>query len=326
MKKSILILLIFCFCFSLHSQRRRKVKKEDLLKEFDLTNFKFKKEELFAPGLPKDAIPAITNPQKVSVANADFAKDNWRVAAVTVNGETAGYPLEILLWHEIINDNLGKVPVAVTYCPLCDSVAVFKRSFKAKDGKEMIGEFGVSGLLLNSNVVMYNRRTNALWSQAFMQALSGPNSGKSLEHYKVKMMTFKDFKKKFPKAQFLSNKTGHRRPYGYNPYKKYWDSDKDLYKTIQFKFGDKLPAKALGVGIKTEDKIVFVTRAKALEGKVTVKTKEGDVIISAGEAGMNVEKSPKNVMTMQVFYHTWSGFFPQTEIICTEKEKKFKKK
>jgi len=127
--------------------------------QFDLRNLTIPMDQLLHGGPPKDGIPALTEPKTVRVARADFLLPDDRIVAVTKNDESRAYPIRLLNWHEIVNDTLGGVPIAVVYCPLCDSVTVVDRRM---DGAAL--EFGVSGMLYQSNVLMYDRTHNALWS------------------------------------------------------------------------------------------------------------------------------------------------------------------
>ena len=126
-------------------------------------------------GPPKDGIPSIDNPKFVSVQNANFMSDSNTVIGLEINGIAKAYPLFVLVWHEIVNDSVGNVPVAVTYCPLCYTNQVFERII---DGKEV--EFGTSGKLYNSNLLMYDRLTESYWSQALGIAVKGELTGYEL--------------------------------------------------------------------------------------------------------------------------------------------------
>jgi len=127
-------------------------------------------------GPPKDGIPSIDNPKFVTVDDSQFVTDSDIVIGLHINGETKAYPLFILVWHEIVNDVIGGIPVAVTYCPLCYTNQVFDRTL---EGTTV--EFGTSGKLYNSNLVMYDRLTNSYWSQGLGIAITGELSGDELK-------------------------------------------------------------------------------------------------------------------------------------------------
>jgi len=294
--------------------QRRAAMTERLLEQFDLSNPQVELDKLMAGGPPKDGIPALTDPKRTSVDDADYPDDDARVVAVEIDGEAVAYPLGILNWHEIANDTVGGVPIAVIYCPLCDSVSVMDRriAVEGKKDETRVIEFGVSGLLMNSNVVMYDRGTDALWSQVYMKALTGPNAGQTLRHIPVKMMTFETFTQKHPDGKVLTTETGYNRQYSRNPYKNYFTSDR-LF--MEMDFSEALPAKTLGIGIRAGDVIAFVTADAAMDESVTVNTPIGDVVIGATDAGVVVKQVPEGVHTVQTFWHSWSAFHPETKII-----------
>lgn len=121
--------------------------------------------------------------------------------------------LQILMWHELVNDQIGDLPILVSYCPLCNSALVFDRRL---DGK--VYDFGVSGMLRNSNMVMYDRQTDSLWQQIGGDAIVGTMTGKRLKLIRSQTISFETFAKNFPKGKVLSRDTGHQRAYGQNPY------------------------------------------------------------------------------------------------------------
>src|SRR3989338_6595812 len=133
-------------------------------------------DKIKSGGPPKDGIPSIDNPKFVTASEVTFVTDNDLVIGLDINGEKKAYPLFILVWHEIVNDNVRGVPVAVTYCPLCFTNQVFERII---DGK--VTEFGTSGKLYNSNLVMYDRNTDSQWSQALGMAITGEMTGQTLK-------------------------------------------------------------------------------------------------------------------------------------------------
>jgi hypothetical protein len=173
-------------------------------------------------GAPKDGIPSIDAPSFVSVG----AANDWIAPEEPViflkHGDTArAYPLQILTHHEIVNDRVAGTPVAVTFCPLCYSALVFKRTL---DGELL--EFGVSGLLRNSDLVMYDRKTETLWQQFTGNAIVGDLTGRTLEQIPSQIISFRQFGTLHPGGQVLSRDTGYDRPYGRNPYAGYDDVDK----------------------------------------------------------------------------------------------------
>ena len=198
-------------------------------------------DKIRSGGPPRDGIPSIDNPQFVKASEADFVSDDDVVIGLKINDETKAYPLSILVWHEIVNDNVGDTPVTVTYCPLCFTNQVFERTI---NGQEV--EFGTSGKLYNSNLVMYDRLTESYWSQALGTAIVGELAGYELEKIPFDVITWKDWKTLHPESLVLSTDTGHLRPYGVDPYGSYYTDPRILF-PVENK-DDRLPLKSLIVG------------------------------------------------------------------------------
>jgi len=168
-------------------------------------------------GPPPDGIPSIDDPAFAAAQGADFVSDSDLVIGLVINGDARAYPLSILVWHEIVNDRVGGVPVAVTYCPLCFTSQVFER---LPGGQE--AEFGTSGKLYNSNLVMYDRLTGTYWSQALGTAIRGELAGSVLEMVPFDVISWGDWKRLYPDTVVLTTDTGHLRPYGTDPYGGYY--------------------------------------------------------------------------------------------------------
>lgn len=285
--------------------------KAELLTEFDLSNARVDTDELFSPGIGRDGIQSLDSPERVAAAGATFPADDARVVEVVINGDAVAYPLDILNVHEIANDTVGNVPVAVTYCPLCDSVSVVDRRLPGED--TVVTELGVSGMLWRSNLVMYDRTTDSLWSQADMRAATGPYAGYGLTHLPVRVVTFERFKADHSDGEVIGGDPEHAEEYEANFYEEYFSSD-DLYMPVEH--GDALAPKTLGIGVKAGEYTAFITADAAREYPVSLLTPLGRVMVSANEAGMTVEAAPSDVQTMQVFYFAWSANHPGTRIIA----------
>lgn len=173
-------------------------------------------QELLRGGPPKDGIPSIDKPKFLGVGSIDWLSPMELVIAVQVEREVRAYPLQILMWHELVNDRVGETPILVSYCPLCNSAIVFDRRVA---GASL--EFGVSGMLRNSDMVMYDRRTDSLWQQITGEAIVGSYTGAKLRMLPSQMIPFEQFKESYPDGQVLSRDTGFQRDYGRNPYRAY---------------------------------------------------------------------------------------------------------
>jgi len=195
-------------------------------------------EEIMPGGPTKDGIPAIDHPRFETVEEAgDWLTNQDPVAVVRIGDHVKVYPLQILIWHEIVNDEVGGVPVSVTFCPLCNTTLAFRRVF---DGT--ILDFGTTGLLRHSDMVMYDRQTESWWQQATGEGIVGTYSGRKLSFVPAPVMSWKEVRKQLPHAQVLSKETGFRRAYGENPYRGYDRRTSPFFGLFRGKKDDRLGA------------------------------------------------------------------------------------
>lgn len=184
------------------------------------TNFEKRSVELNeiqSGGPPKDGIPAIDAPKFTTPSAADEWLDpNEPVVSVSIGGDARAYPLQILIWHEIVNDEVGTIPVSITFCPLCNSSIAFDRRLGAR-----VLDFGTTGRLRKSDMVMYDRQTESWWQQLIGEAIVGELTGEKLKTLPADIVSYQQFKTAFPNGQVLSRDTGHVRSYGSNPYRGY---------------------------------------------------------------------------------------------------------
>jgi hypothetical protein len=176
--------------------------------------------EIRSGGPPPDGIPSIDEPRFVDPGAVDFLAENEPVLAVDVDGDARAYPVQILMWHELVNDTVGGVPVTVSYCPLCNSALAYDRRV---DGRVL--EFGTSGRLWNSALVMYDRQTETLWSHFTATGIVGELTGVELETLPVATVAWGTWRDANPDGLVLSRDTGFERDYGRNPYLGYDDVD-----------------------------------------------------------------------------------------------------
>ena len=228
-------------------------------------------DQIVSGGPPPDGIPSIDNPKFISVPEAEeFLEDSDLVAGLNINGDIRAYPLQILVWHEIVNDKVGETPVAVTYCPLCFTNQVFNRTMN--DGE--ILEFGTSGKLYNSNLVMYDRTAKSLWSQAMSQAIVGKLAGVKLERIPFDVAYWKDWKRLYPDSKVLSRDTGSSRPYGVDPYGDYYTNGEVLFPIA--KHDDRLGLKEIVIGFENNGqykayRLKDVEKMKVINDQVNAK-------------------------------------------------------
>lgn len=172
--------------------------------------------EIISGGPPKDGIPSIDTPKFTGAAEVKDIGAKEPVIGFAMKGEARAYPLRVLMWHEIVNDEIAGVPVSVTYCPLCNSAIVYDRRF---DGK--ILDFGTTGKLRNSDMVMYDRQTETWWQQFTGEGIVGQYTGKELKTFPARLESFENFKKRHPQGKVLIPTNPSMRSYGRNPYVNY---------------------------------------------------------------------------------------------------------
>jgi hypothetical protein len=177
--------------------------------------------EFLSGGPGKDGIPAIDVPRFISVEEAgEWLAEREPVIELELGDVARAYPLQILVWHEIVNDVVGGTPVAVTFCPLCNTAIVFDRRLD-----ERVLDFGTTGNLRHSDLVMYDRQTESWWQQFGGEGVVGELAGEELEQLPARIVAWEDFATRHPDGEVLSRDTGFPRDYGRNPYAGYDDVD-----------------------------------------------------------------------------------------------------
>jgi len=187
----------------------------------DFTHHSVPYSEIHSGGPPKDGIPAIGEPRFISVVEADaWLEPREPVILLRVADEVLAYPIQIIMWHEIVNDKVGGLPVVVTFCPLCNTAIAFERTV---DGRDL--DFGTTGRLRFSNLIMYDRQTESWWQQATGEAVAGELTGTRLRSRPAPIVSWEDLRSAHPDAEVLSRETGYDRNYGQNLYAGYDDID-----------------------------------------------------------------------------------------------------
>jgi len=268
--------------------------------------------KLVGGGPPKDGIPSIDDPKFVSVEEADgYIQDNELVLAIIYKGIKRVYPLQIMVWHEIINDSIADDPVLITYCPLCGSGIAFERKI---DGEEV--EFGVSGKLYNSNLVMYDRKTNSYWTQVDGLAIVGELSGTKLKLLPIDTVIWRDWKKEHPDSEVLSQETGYVRAYGRDPYGSYYE-DSFIWFPVENR-DDRIHPKTVIFGIEV-DGVFKAYKEKDLEdvriiedsiGKVGIRIERDD----AGSVHITNLETAEEIVPQRGFWFAWYAFHPDTQL------------
>lgn len=205
-------------------------------------------DEIVSGGPPRDGIPSIDAPQFVSQEEAaEWLAGNEPVISLEIQGHARAYPLQIMTWHEIANDRVAGVPVVVTFCPLCNSALVFDRRLAGN-----VYEFGTSGLLRHSDLIMYDRTSESLWQQFTGEAIVGDLAGEQLRFIPSSLISFDDFREAYPDGIVLSRETGYNRRYGINPYAGYDRIGQNPF-LFQGETDGRLPAMARVVTVSLAD-------------------------------------------------------------------------
>lgn len=282
---------------------------------FDLSNLQIDPAKLIHGGPSKDGIPSITDPDAVPVADAGFMQPGDRVVGVTVNGASRAYPIKVLNYHECYNDTLGGVPIAVVFCPLCDSVTVTDRRLGGKTY-----EFGISGLLYNSNVLLYDRQDHALWSQAGLIAVSGPNAGKPLIHlHGWEVTTFKRWREAHPGSTITTLDTGYYDADRYNAvaYEAYFLTDDVMFpvESMDNRFPNKHPMIGVLVG-ETAKAYPLEAIAGAPGGRVEDTIDGARVVLESvgGPGTVRIVEAPSDARVIHTFWFAWYAFHPDTGV------------
>jgi len=278
---------------------------------FKLDNATIPVADIRAGGPPRDGIPSIDRPKFVPTAQVRFLAPGDLVVSFTHQGETRAYPLRILVWHEIVNDRIGDLAINVSYCPLCGSAMVFDRTI---DGRLL--EFGVSGLLYQSDVLMYDRQTESLWSQLEMAAVSGPQVDRKLHLLTARHLTWSAWEKEHPDGLVLSTDTGHDRDYARLPYGDYEKSPRLMF-PVKSDRRD-LPTKAWIAGVVINGVARAYPRDQLPDGEVVEDAVGGTPlrirydrasreITITGVDGTRVPHTP-------AYWFAWQTFHPDTTV------------
>jgi len=208
-------------------------------------------DQILDGGPGKDGIPSIDDPQFTKASEITFMNDDWLVTGIVHDGKIKAYPHPILDWHEIVNDEIGSLELAITYCPLTGTGIGWDRNINGQ-----VTTFGVSGLLYNTNLMPYDRLTNSTWSQQRLDCVNGELIGNRINTYSLVETTWKTWKSSFPESEVLNTNTGHNRSYGNYPYGDYRSNNTRILFPISNE-DNRLPNKerVLGVFIGDQQKV-----------------------------------------------------------------------
>jgi hypothetical protein len=240
--------------------------------DFSISSIPF--DQVLSGGPPKDGIPAIDNPVFESIEAArDWVDGQAPVIALEVNGEAKAYPMAIMTWHEITNDTIGGEPVVVTFCPLCNTALAFRATV---DG--VVHDFGTTGNLLFSNLIMYDRQTETWWQQATGLGVVGEQMGTQLEFLPAQIVSLDQFETDHPEGAVLSRETGFRRSYGRNPYPGYDRADESPFLFFGTSDGRIAPKERVAT-VGTGSEAIAFAYPELSEVGVATETVDGEPIV-----------------------------------------------
>lgn len=279
----------------------------------DFAGAKVKPEDLLQGCFGQDCIPSIDNPKFESANNATWLSDDDMVFAIDYKGIQRAYPQRILNWHEIVNDTIASDPVAITFCPLCGSALAFERKV---DG--VITEFGVSGKLHNSDLVMYDRYEGNLWQQITGEGIVGPAARRNekLKQLPIVTTTWGEWKKEHPNTQVLSKDTGHSRNYDQYPYGTYEQDDQLLFGVKGLDKSLQIKTEVYGVEINGSSKAYpesAFDKEKVIEdtvGNTAIRLERTD----PGQIKVTNLQTQEEIIPIRLFWFAWASFHPDTEL------------
>jgi hypothetical protein len=257
-------------------------------------------------------IPAINRPKFVSIEEADkWIEDNELVLALIYKNTTRVYPLQILVWHEIVNDVVADDPLLISYCPLCGSGIAYERTINGE-----IYEFGTSGKLYNSDLVMYDSKTDTFWTQIGGLAIIGPLTGTKLVPVSIDTTTWGEWKTAYPSSEVLSQDTGFSRDYGRDPYGNYYYEDYLLF-PVEEK-DERIHPKTVIFGIEVNGKFKAYKEDDLKELKeISDEINDVKIRITRDDAGIVKAidiTTGKEIIKERDFWFAWYAFHPETEL------------
>ena len=293
-------------------KRTEKMIQTPTMKGFSLGNLLIPIAEIHDGGPPRDGIPSIDRPNFVGAQEADFMQDKESVLGVSFNGIAKAYPTRILDRHEIVNDDLNGIKVAITFCPLCGSgVGVISKV----NGIDRT--FGVSGLLYNSDVLLYDRETESLWSQIMGKAISGNSSDQELQLIPTENTSWEDWKSRHPETLVLTTETGFERDYETKAYGAYLVSDRLMFPVNNKDSRISNKEKIIGLEIDGKFKAYPFNKLKSEKFPITDVLNGQEILIYYDRKAKSarIEDAEGNVLpAITMFWFAWYAFHPDTSV------------
>lgn len=259
----------------------------------------------------RDCIPSLESPRYVPAEAADHVADDDLVIGISRGDDHRAYPTRILDRHEIVNDTIGGEPIAVTWCPLCGSAVGIRREVAGT-----ITEFGVSGLLYNSDLVFYDRATKTLWDQIEAKGIVGPLTGHALELVPVTIARWSQWRATHPGTRVLSEDTGFGIDYDRDPYARYRNSEGLMFPVSAV--DERLRPKSVVYGFDIDGTKIAVSKALLdAEGRVEREIAGQNVTVTMHDDGAVrlVDARGDSHAPIRLFWFAWFTFHPETELI-----------
>ncbi|NRB62456.1 MAG: DUF3179 domain-containing protein [Saprospiraceae bacterium] len=284
-----------------------------MMNGFDLQHTSIPVQEIKSGNAQRDGIPAIDQPIFSSISEYSFFPDDIRILGLHLNGLAKAYPIPILIWHEVVNDHIGELPISITYCPWCGSGIAFDAQVD-----QSTRTFGVSGLLYKSDTLLYDRETESLWSQMKMESIAGTSMGKALHMLPLAHTTLGEWKKSYPESLILTTRTGYVRNYEHSPYSDYDNSDQLYFPVLPS--NDAYPLKEWVLGIEVNNKFKAYPFSALLEHDETLLTDifEGQTFNIRYDVLHDVatitDQAGNTYPSVTAYWFAWYAFHPNSEV------------
>lgn len=309
----LLLILVSTVVMELSAQRAIFVEETYADEDFDLSNSELPSWDIIPGGPGKDGIPALTDPEFTTAKSDKWLTDEDRVVGVTLNGVSKAYPVRVLNYHEIINDDFDGLRVAITYSPLCGSVMVYQTEERSQEW-----ELAVSGLVYNNNALYFDRETESLWSQVLGRAVAGPAAGAQLQLLPATLTTWTEWQERHPKTLLLSEDTGHKRNYDVDAYAHYGTTDRLMFPLNHSDDRLDLKERVLGVEVDGVFKAYSYKLLPAAERFLTSDVVNGQEIkiefIPEAQAAYVTDADGNLLPSASMYWFSWSAFHPETEV------------
>lgn len=276
---------------------------------FDVGNSLVPVEQILKGGPSRDGIPAIDEPVFHIASRTENIRPDSRVLGIHLNGKAKAYPIDILNWHEIVNDKFNGQPVTISYCPLCGTGMAFKTS--EEEG------FGVSGLLYNSDMLLYDRKSESLWSQIKKTAISGLRQGEKLTSIPLMHTDWQSWQAQYPESLLLSRETAYRRNYDESPYLGY-DTSENLFFPITHE-DKRYPKKASIIGLSQNDKqkVWPLSELNKATSPLTDTIDDLQVLVhfdAEKDHAWLTDNDGNLLPAVRGYWFAWMAFYPNSEV------------